>query len=105
MGMEQCKAVVSPGNVGDERRSVDEDEEAETEKHATMYRSVTAKLNYLAQDRPDIVFAVNRLTMAMPKPEEALQGEWHWWAITWCANGLDCKTVYRYHLEKANCMH
>ena len=39
---------------------------------ATLYRKVVATLNFMAQDRPDIIFSVNRATMKManPSPED-----------------------------------
>ena len=65
--MTQCKSVVSPGVVGQENRGT-QDDAAGFPKDPRMYRNVVAKLNYLAQDRPDMVFAVHRLTMRMSDP-------------------------------------
>ena len=40
---------------------------------ATMYRAMTARLNYLAADRADIAFSVKEVAREMSKPT---QGSW-----------------------------
>ena len=62
MGMEECKPLSTPGAQADDKVKTDET------ANATLYRRVTAILNYLSQDRPDISFAVMKLTTRMANP-------------------------------------
>ena len=43
---------------------------AMTPEHATTYRRLTARLNYLALDRPDIAYACKEASRMMAEPEE-----------------------------------
>ena len=44
-------------------------EESSSQEKSTMYRAITARLNYLAQDRIDIHFAVKELCRFMSSPQ------------------------------------
>ena len=73
LGLEKGKSVTTPG--------VREKISAETEKAlegatATLYRSMVMRLNYLAQDRPDIQFACKELAKGMSSPTEG-----HWQSL------------------------
>ena len=39
-------------------------------EHATQYRAIVARLNYLSADRPDLAFAVKEVARTMSKPTE-----------------------------------
>jgi hypothetical protein len=90
MKMEDAKAVKTPavrpeGAEGSRDRAGDEDDEAEIDEsevphkertdsevlagEASRFRSWTARLNYLAMDRPDIQFAVKACAKAMASPK------------------------------------
>ena len=62
----ESKSVSTPGVKS-------EAQEASTElesDRATMYRALVARGNYLAQDRPEIQFAVKELCRSMSKPTQ-----------------------------------
>ena len=66
MGIKQGKKdIVTPGTKGE---SKEEDQRELDAFHATKYRAMTARGNYLAQDRSDIQFAVKELIRGMAKP-------------------------------------
>ena len=52
------------------RKEEDGYEEELNHAQSTMFRAVTARLNYLAQDRSDIQFAVKELCRFMSKPTQ-----------------------------------
>ena len=55
----------------------EEDGEPLTGEEATRYRAITARLNYLAVDRPDIQYAVKEAARSMATPQKA-----HWSKLT-----------------------
>ena len=61
----ESKAAVTPG-IKESEQEGDEDELSQEE--ATKYRALTARANYLAQDRSDIGYATKELTRKMSKP-------------------------------------
>jgi hypothetical protein len=66
MGMQDCNASVAPGVQRDD------DSEGELNRdEAWMFRSVVARANYLAQDRPDIRYTVKELCRRMSKPNRS----------------------------------
>lgn len=65
MGLEECKLVATPGVKGDEQDVT----QLEAGRHR-LYRSVVARANFLAQDRPDIRFSVKELCRKMSCPRE-----------------------------------
>ena len=90
MGLEEAKEVKTPatreeGARGSKDKNDDEDDEAEVDekvrdgdeeedammskKEEACYRSWTARLNYLAIDRPDIQFATKTCAKAMSGPQ------------------------------------
>jgi len=70
--MEDSKPVSTPGTSEEKVGTQGEDEEKEMKKaDATRYRRATARINYLAQDRPDLSFAAKELSRSMAKPNEA----------------------------------
>ena len=58
------KGLATSGLVEDE----DKDDRELSEADSTRYRSLTARANYLATDRPDISFSVKQLCRMMSKP-------------------------------------
>ena len=64
-----AKALSAPGKKED---SNEEDEEL-THEEATKYRALTARANYLSQDRSDIQFAVKELCRRASDPRS---GDW-----------------------------
>ena len=65
MSMENCNASVVPGI---KEKPVEEDEEELTASEARVFRSVVARANYLAQDRPDVRYSCKELCRAMSRP-------------------------------------
>jgi hypothetical protein len=92
LGLEEAKAVGTPGTKQDQAKAHAANEEdldwldpnglskenatAAGEEpvlqgeQATKYRAVCARLNYLSQDRPDIKFAVKEASRHMASPKE-----------------------------------
>ena len=69
MGVQDCKAVGSPGE--DEKKYEIEENDTELEKgKATKYRKIAARANYLASDRIDIQYSVKEVCRLMAKPTE-----------------------------------
>ena len=69
LNMQSAKEVNTPG----ESRPWEEDKLSAQklgEGWATDYRAISARSNYLAQDRPDIQFAVKEICRAMSNPTE-----------------------------------
>jgi hypothetical protein len=65
MDMRECNPCVSPGV----KPTAEEDDEIELDGDGVWhYRSVVARANFLAQDRPDIRFAVKELCREMSCP-------------------------------------
>ena len=69
MGLEKGKSVATPG-VKEKGVTVDK---ALTPTESTLYRSMAMRINYLAQDRPDMQYAGKELACGMSAPAEA-----HW---------------------------
>ena len=55
-------------------RTYGENEEELSPVEATRYRGIAARANYLAADRPDIMYAGKELCRGMAKPTRA---DWH----------------------------
>ena len=64
LGLENCKPVASPSS----KVETEEDEEELSEDYSTRFRSLVARANYLALDRPDIQYACKELSSYMSKP-------------------------------------
>ena len=69
--MEKGKSVATPG-VKEKDVTVDT---ALTPTETTLYRSMTMRTNYLAQDRPDIQYAGEELARGMSAPTEGHQAQ------------------------------
>ena len=67
LGLKEAKGVVAPGNKEEGTTSADHEDKLAPIK-ATEYRAITARLNYLSPDRPDISFAVKELARSMSEP-------------------------------------
>ena len=65
LGLEHAKALTCP--VAEEPKRPD-DEIKLNRECATQYKSLVARANYLAQDRPDIMFAAKEICRHMAKP-------------------------------------
>ena len=65
MEMAECNACVVPGV---KEKMAEGDEEELNASDAKLFRSVVARANYLAQDRPDIRFACKELCRGMSRP-------------------------------------
>ena len=68
MGMEDCKACATPGIKARQGELMDE-AELDAERHRA-FRSVVARANFLALDRPDIRYTVKELCRRMSGPRE-----------------------------------
>ena len=68
-GMDQSKSVGTPG-TSEEKAKIENDEELPSlnGSEAKRYRAAAARLNYLAQDRPDLAFAAKEVSRAMSSP-------------------------------------
>ena len=56
------------------RRKEGENEEEFNPEETTRYRAITARANYLAADRPDIMYSVKELCRGMANPTKM---HWH----------------------------
>jgi hypothetical protein len=72
MDLEKAKGVDTPG---EDLKKYEEDEDAVKLDgiHATKFRSLAARANYLAMDRPDIQYSVKELCREMSSPS---RGAW-----------------------------
>ncbi len=67
MGLTNARGANTPGE--DEKRHEEEDNKKPLEpERARRFRSTAARANYLAQDRPDIMYAVKELCRSMSTP-------------------------------------
>ena len=65
LGLEEAKSAATPG----EKLKDSEMDDAELDaRRATQYRQIAARANYLAMDRPDIMYAVKEICRCMSKP-------------------------------------
>lgn len=75
LGLRNAKEVVTPGvKEGNKSEEGGENDKELAGERATAYRKLTARANYLAQDRMDIQYAVKDLTRGMAKPTEEKWG-------------------------------
>ena len=86
LGLEDAKPVSTPGCRDDMNKASDvkleanidgDEEEDETllnQKQTTRYRAISARLNYLAQDRADIQYACKEAARRMSRPRD---GDWN----------------------------
>ena len=70
--LEDARAVATPGTK-EEGRTQEDQEEPLGEKEATSYRTLVARCNYLAPDKPDIAYTVKELARSMASPR---RGDW-----------------------------
>jgi hypothetical protein len=68
LNMTDAKAISTPGS--DEAQHSESKNEPLNQHYESIYRSVVAKGNYLAADRPDIQFAVKECARGMSSPKE-----------------------------------
>ena len=87
LGLEKAKPVTTPGsrddaskmgavNVGQDKELLNmfmDNNELLTGTEATRFRAITARLNYLAQDRPDVQYSIKEVARRMATPR---QGDW-----------------------------
>ena len=68
LGINNKKSAVSPGVKPSNEKDEEGDDEELGGEYTTKYRALTARGNYLAQDRSDIRFAVKELSRRMARP-------------------------------------
>jgi hypothetical protein len=77
LNLEHCKAANTPGDKMTGNGGVHGEDLSDSklliQGRATQFRSVAARCNYLASDRPDIQFAVKETSRGMANPTE---GDW-----------------------------
>ncbi len=77
LGLTDAKAVSTPGTREEAKRAEQEDPSEDGEPlnkaDASAYRGVCARLNYLAQDRPELLYSAKEACRRMAKPCEG-----HW---------------------------
>ena len=71
--LEGANDVLTPGE-DEPRRKEGENEEELEEAEAPRYRAILARSNYLAADRPDIMYATKELCRSMARPTAVA---WH----------------------------
>ena len=73
-GLTEANAVNTAGEY--ESRALEEEgEELYGESESTRYRALAARANYLAADRPDIMYATKEICRSMAKPTQAAWGK------------------------------
>ena len=65
---EDSKTAITPGVKPSEANPEPADEHELVGSEASLYRALTARANYLTQDRSDIQFATKELARGMAKP-------------------------------------
>ena len=71
LGLQDAKAAKTPG---DDRMNEKTDEDcALSDEWTRKFRDIAARINYLAQDRPDIMFAAKEICRGRAKPTDG-----HW---------------------------
>ena len=73
LNLEHCKATSTPGDKATGSSEELDDCALLSPERATQFRSVAARCNYLAADRPDIQFATKEAARGMANPNE---GDW-----------------------------
>ena len=69
LSLEGGKPAATPGVPSTEPRSEEEQDNPKlTGSEATNYRAITARLNFLSQDRPDIQYSVKEVSRWMSSP-------------------------------------
>ena len=68
LGLDEAKPLSNPS--AEEVKRPDDEVELNAE-YSTQYKSIVARANYLAADRPDIQYAVKTLATSMAKPTHA----------------------------------
>ena len=71
--LEKANAVLTPGEKEPKRKEGENEEELSGEE-ATRYRGIVARANYLAADRPDLMYATKEVCRGMAKPTKQ---DWH----------------------------
>jgi hypothetical protein len=69
MNMMEAKSLATPGT--DEPNLSDSKDKLLNSHYERIYRSIVAKLNYLAADRPDLQFSVKECAKGMSNPTES----------------------------------
>ena len=67
IGLQNSKGVSTPAEEEKAWEELDNNEELEKEK-ATLFRRIAARANYLAADRPDVMYSVKEICRQMAKP-------------------------------------
>ena len=73
LDLDNAHGVITPGE-NEPRRKEGENEELLEPAEATRYRGIAARANYLAADRPDLMYSVKELCRGMANPTKA---HWH----------------------------
>ena len=73
LDLSNAHGVITPGECEPRRKEGENDEEL-SPAETTRYRGITARANYLAADRPDLMYTVKELCRGMAKPTKA---HWH----------------------------
>ncbi len=75
LGLTGAKSVTTPGSKDDNEKARvgNDDGQWLDAKEASRFRGLSARLNFLAQDRPDLMYASKEISRRMAKPGE---GDW-----------------------------
>ena len=76
LGLGTAKPVTTPGSredVENQHKQNDAEDKLLEPKDATLYRALTARLNYLAQDRVELLYAAKECSRRMATPRT---GDW-----------------------------
>ena len=76
MDLRGANNVTTPGDKEPQRKEGDNEDDAEElcPAETTRYRGLVARANYLAADRPDLMYATKELCRGMAGPTRA---HWH----------------------------
>ena len=70
LGQHGSNSVIARGE-NEPRRKEGDNEELLQESEATRYRAIAVRANFLAADRPDIMYSVKEICRGMANPKRA----------------------------------
>ena len=68
LGLKEAKSVETPTEEAKKWEAEEEDEKELSPGKQKHFRSIAARCNYIAADRPDLMFAVKCICREMAKP-------------------------------------
>ena len=96
-GLQECKAAATPFYEEMNKEDSDEEEELKADRARSTRRAI-ARINYMAQDRPDLGFAANMLSRQMARPrkgDELLLKR----VVRYLVSHPKCELLYRWQVQ------